>query len=369
MKNIFAKKESCCGCNACLNICPHNAIEMKADEEGFLYPKIDEEKCIDCHLCLKVCPIIHSDDLKNRTEDNFYLMKHKDISVLKNSTSGGAFTAISDIFLSEGGYVCGVDFDDTFNVVHKIAKSEEERNRFRFSKYVQTDISNLYPEIKKLLQSENKVLFTGTPCQCAGVKSYFEKISLRENLYICDIICHSIPSPLIWKEFKKLLEEENGGVLNEVHFRTKQLDWTRENSNKAFLFSTTEMKELKGDDRYYKMYFNLGTISRPSCSECKFTDVHRVSDITIADYWGIEKFSPEKYDPLGVSVLLINNKKGEEILEKIKDSVYLEKRDPKETISQQKRVSEPMQFPEGRPQFWKDFWTLGLGPTLKKRLL
>jgi coenzyme F420-reducing hydrogenase beta subunit len=366
MENIFDKKENCCGCSACLNICPRSAISMEADIEGFLYPKIDKEKCIDCHLCLQICPLIHSENLKNKEADNFYLMKHKDISVLKNSTSGGAFTAISDLFLAEGGYVCGVDFDDTFNVVHKITNTKEGRNRFRFSKYVQTDISAIYSEIKKLLQTDKKILFTGTPCQCAGIKSYFEKISLKEKLYICDIICHSIPSPLIWKEFRKLLEEENGGTLNEVHFRTKQLDWTRENSNKAFLFSTSEMKSPKGDDRYYKMYFELGTISRPSCSECKFTDVYRVSDITIADYWGIEKFSPKEYDPLGVSVLLVNNQKGIEILEGIKPFVHLEKRDPQETISQQKRVSEPMQFPNNRTQFWKDFTTLGLGKTLKK---
>lgn len=366
MLNIFETKEDCCGCTACYSVCPAKAIRMESDEEGFLYPGIDPSLCIECQLCLKVCPVINEKNLKNSRNDDFYLAKHRNKDTLRNSTSGGAFTAISDIFLNDGGIVCGVDFDDKFSVVHKMTDTKEGRDRFRFSKYVQSGLGDIFIKIKEQLVAGKKVLFTGTPCQCGGLKAFIGNGPIAKNLYLCDIICHSIPSPLIWEEFKKVLEKENGGTLDRVHFRTKKLDWSRANSNKAFLFSTTEMEELQGDERFYKLFFGLGTISRPSCSACRFTDTHRVSDITIADYFGIEEFAPEKYDNLGLSLIIVNNNKGDEILEKISANMHLEKRNSSESIKHQKRLSEPMVFPENRAQFWEDINKLGLQKTMIK---
>lgn len=366
MEYIFEKKEDCCGCTACYNICPKEAIKMEPDREGFLYPKIDQSLCIDCQLCKKVCPVINEKSLKNKIEGDFYLSKHKSEDTLKNSTSGGAFTAISDVFLKEGGIICGVDFDDNFCVVHEMAETKEGRNRFRFSKYVQSRLGDIFPKIKEKLAEGRKVLFSGTPCQCAGLKAFIGNSPLKENLYICDLICHSVTSPFIWEELKKVLEKENGGTIDEVHFRTKKLDWNRTNSNKSFHFSTTAMNEVQGDERFYKMFFGLLSISRPSCSACRFTDTHRVSDITIADYFGIEEFAPEKYDKRGLSLVIVNNEKGEEILNKMKNDMEMEKRKSSESVKHQQRLSYPISYPETRGEFWDSVIELGLEEAMKK---
>lgn len=179
MEYIFEKKEDCCGCTACYNICPKEAIKMEPDREGFLYPKIDQSLCIDCQLCKKVCPVINEKSLKNKIEGDFYLSKHKSEDTLKNSTSGGAFTAISDVFLKEGGIICGVDFDDNFCVVHEMAETKEGRDRFRFSKYVQSRLGDIFPKIKEKLAEGRKVLFSGTPCQCAGLKAFIGNSPLQ----------------------------------------------------------------------------------------------------------------------------------------------------------------------------------------------
>lgn len=366
MKSVFKTIEDCCGCTACFNICPSKAITLEGDREGFLYPRIESSRCTDCGVCLKVCPVINEKSFKNLRDDDFYLAKHKSEEVLRSSTSGGAFTAISDIFLREGGLVCGVDFDQRFRVVHRISHTAEGRDRFRFSKYVQSELGDIFVRIKKELKAGKKVLFTGTPCQCGGLKGFMGEGELTKDLYLGDIICHSIPSPLIWEEFKKVLEKENGGTLDRVHFRTKRLPWSRDNSNKAFLFSTTEMDDLQGDERFYKMFFGISTISRPSCSACRFTDTHRVSDITIADYFGIEEFSPEKYDKLGLSLIMVNSDKGDKLLKEIGDDMDLEKRESSESIKHQQRLREPMVFPEDRSQFWKDLERMGLQETMIK---
>lgn len=366
MISVFKNKEDCCGCTACYCVCPTKAISMKGDKEGFLYPEINSSLCIDCQLCMNICPVINEKDLKNLRNDDFYLAKPRSEDVLRNSTSGGAFTAISDIFLRDKGIVCGVDFDDKFCVVHKMSDTEEGRDRFRFSKYVQSDLGDIFVKIKEQLIAGKKVLFTGTPCQCGGLKGFMRNSPLVKNLYICDIICHSIPSPLIWEELKKILVKENGGTLDRVHFRTKRLDWSLDNSSKAFLFSTTKMEELQIDERFFKLFLDLSTINRPSCSACRFTDTHRVSDITIADYFGIEEFAPEKYDKLGLSLIMVNNDKGDEILEKISNDIYLEKRKSSESVKHQKRLTEPMASPENRSQFWEDVEKIGLQKTLIK---
>lgn len=365
MEQVYNRKTDCCGCSACAEVCPKNAITMRADREGFMYPVIDRTLCIDCQLCQKVCPMINSEELKNSGENSFYLAKHKSEEVLKQSTSGGAFTAVSDVILKEDGIVCGVDFDENFRVVHKMAEDTKGRDRFRFSKYVQSDLGNIFQEIKRELIQGKKVLFTGTPCQCAGLKGFMRGSSLMKNLYICDLICHSIPSPRIWEEFKKVLEDENGGTIRDIHFRTKDMPWSRANSNKTFFFATTTMEKLELDERFYKMFFGLGSICRPSCSQCRFTDRQRVSDITIADYFGIEEYSPELYDGRGLSLVIVNNEKGQELLEKMKEDMELQERDPAESLKHQQRLSRPMVLPENREKFWEDLDKFGLAETLK----
>lgn len=364
MNSVYESKEKCCGCGACSTVCPTGAIEMGADEEGFLYPTIDPARCVDCRACLEVCSFRAEGHFKETSTPTFYAAKHRDENVLMASASGGMFTAVSDFVLRQGGVVYGAAYDKNFRVVHGRAETPPERDRFRGSKYVQSRTREAYSEALDDLKKGRVVLFTGTPCQTAGLRGLLRE-GPGENLYTCDVICHSVPSPLIWEEYKKLLERENGGRLTEVSFRSKALPWTRRNT-KNFTFRTSASPDLKPDGRFYELFFGAGTIMRRSCYACPFTDVHRASDITIADYWGIEKVLPEFYDPKGVSVVLTNSPKGKKLFDAIKDDLIVLRRPPEESLREQKRLSEPTPLPANMEEFWQDFRERGLAFAIEK---
>jgi coenzyme F420-reducing hydrogenase beta subunit len=359
MKSVYLKKEDCCGCSACYSICAKYAITMKPDEEGFLYPEIDQSRCVDCRRCTAICPVTYGGNYKESGTPRFYVAHHKSQDILWQSTSGGAFTAISDAILRQGGVIYGADFDGDFRILHQRAETPGQRDRMRISKYVQSDMGNTYAQIKADLKDGRMVLFTGTPCQAAGLRGFMGNSPLSDRLYICDMICHSIPSPLVWEEYKRLLERENGGKITSVQFRSKKDGWSRENSNKGFLFTTNRSSEIQEDDRFYQLFFKLGTITRPSCSQCRFTDIHRASDLTIADYFGIEKYSPEWFGPLGVSLILVNSPKGTALFDQCRQDLVEEERPQEEALNEQKRLRKPSQFPENRIRFWDDYKRFG----------
>lgn len=359
MESVYIKKEDCCGCSACYSICANHAITMKPDEEGFLYPQIDQSRCVDCCRCTDICPLTYGGNYKENHTPRFYVARHKLPEVLWQSTSGGAFTAISDAILRQDGVIYGADYDRNFHVLHQRAETPEQRDRMRISKYVQSDMGNTYAQIKNDLKDGRIVLFTGTPCQTAGLRGFMGSSPLSEKLYTCDLICHSIPSPLVWEDYKRLLERENGGKISKVQFRSKKDGWIRENSNKGFLFTTDRSPEIKEDDRFYKLFFKLGTITRPSCSQCCFTDMHRAADLTIADYWGIEKYSPDWFDPLGVSLILVNSPQGTVLFDQCRQELLEEERPKEESLNEQQRLREPSQFPENRSLFWEDYKRFG----------
>ena len=359
MNSVFNNKENCCGCSACQNICPKGAISMKPDEEGFLYPNINQDLCIDCKLCIKACPLLKDGNTKETSFPQIYAAKHKNDEVRMTCTSGGAFTAISDFILAQGGIIYGVDFDENFYVCHKKAETAAMRDRFKISKYVQSNLKNTFSDIKKDLQKGKFVLFTGTPCQAAGLRSFIGKHPYAEKLYVCDVICYGIPSPLIWQEFLHYLEEKYSDKIESVQFRSKIFGWDRNNSGKNFLFTTKGHPETRIDNNYYALYFGARTIIRPSCYQCKFTDINRPSDITIADYWGIEKYLPEFTDSKGVSIILLNSPKGKELFEHIKTDFEYVERPAKECLAEQQRLQKPVKLPENREKFWEDYYQHG----------
>lgn len=221
MINITNPKD-CCGCTACASICAHDAISMKPDAMGFLYPEVDKSKCVDCGLCDKVCAFNDNyDQSLNLAKTEAYGARHKDMNEVESSRSGAAFIAISDWILAHGGAVYGAGYTDHFRVVHKRATTKEERDEFKGSKYVQSDLTGVFRQVKKDLKDGMIVLFSGTPCQTAGLNSYIGR-KLRENLYLVDIVCHGVPSPYIWRDYINYLEEKEGDEIVWVNFRDKQ---------------------------------------------------------------------------------------------------------------------------------------------------
>ncbi|WP_423363528.1 Coenzyme F420 hydrogenase/dehydrogenase, beta subunit C-terminal domain [Mycoplasma sp. P36-A1] len=356
-------KEDCSGCLACKNICPVKAINVTKDNLEFNYPIIDQDKCIDCLLCKKVCPLVkdmHLSNIKiyNDTTNELYACKSNSNDVLKQSTSGGMFTSLSDYFINTNNVVYGVIFDDNYNVIHARATTKQQRDKMRFSKYVQTDLDKIYPAIKEDLNNDKLVLFTGTPCQCAGIKSYFSIHPKYSNLYIVDVICHSIPSPKFFKDYKKLIEDEHSGKIQHLQFRSKKYPWLRTNSNKGFLYTINN--KTYEDGRFFKIFTLAPYAVRDSCFNCQFTSLNRVSDITIADYWGIEDFDTSLYDPLGVSSLFVNNTKGLKLFNLINSTIQYNKRNIQEQLATQKRLSTCSIRPDDQTDFLNIYFNKGI---------
>lgn len=307
----ITNKENCCGCTACASICPHQAINMEPDTLGFLYPKVDTEKCIDCGLCEKVCAF-HSnyDKSTNLPKPQIYAVRHKDMHEIETSRSGAAFIAISDYVLDQGGIVYGAGYTDHFRVVHKRATNKDERNEFKGSKYVQSDLRGIFPLIKEDLKQGLTVLFSGTPCQTAGLASYIGK-HLREKLILVDIVCHGVPAPYIWRDYLTYLEQKYKQPIIEVNFRDKsRIGW--KGHLESFIFQDGSKKEFST----YTHLFYRHIMLRPSCCKCHYTNFNRPSDFTLADYWGWEKLSSDSnIDNKGCSLLLVNTPKGMNIFE------------------------------------------------------
>ena len=332
--------EDCCGCTACASICSHDAISMKPDTLGFLYPEVDMEKCVDCGLCEKVCAFNDNYDTSlNLSQPDVYAARHKDMQEIETSRSGAAFIALSDWVIEHGGVVYGAGYTDHFRVVHKRATTKEARNEFKGSKYVQSDIKNTFNEAKKYLDSGRKVLFVGTPCQISGLNAYLGK--QYNNLLTVDFVCHGVPSPKLFKNYLKW--EARGKNITDFRFRSKlKKGW-------GLCYSYRIENKLKHGsvkmNPYYNAFLN-GYTYRECCYNCKYATKQRISDITLCDYWGIEKEHPEFYDSKGVSGIIINTQKGNQIFKQIqKKLIYIES-----TFDKLKRKNHNLENPAIRPE-------------------
>lgn len=345
----------CCGCSACASICPHDAITMKPDVLGFLYPHVDVEKCINCGLCEKVCSFNSNyDKTDNLIKPDAYALRHKDINEIEKSRSGAAFIAISDYIIEHGGVIYGAGYTDHFRVIHKRASTKEERNEFRGSKYVQSDMNSVLRQVKQDLEKGLIVLFSGTPCQTSGLNAYIGK-KLRKNLFLMDIVCHGVPAPYIWKDYLNYLEKKNGTSICEVKFRDKQkFGWTAHKET----FKFTDRYNVSKNYSCYSYLFCQCIMFRHSCGNCHFCNTIRPSDMTIADFWGWEKTDPNfNKDDKGVSLVLINTPKGSELFEKIKEKVEL--REAKIENCLQPNLQYPSVIHSQRMAFEKEYGTYG----------
>lgn len=316
----LAEAEKCCGCSACYSICPVSCINMEYDNEGFLYPVINTKKCIECKSCINVCPalITESRNVKNDTAyPAAYAAYNHDKDIRLNSSSGGIFMLIADYILEKGGVIFGAAFNNDMQVIHICADNMEDVRRLCTSKYVQSNISDSYIEAKKYLNEDRWVLYTGTPCQISGLKSYLKKD--YDKLICQDIICHGVPSPGIWKKYINYIRQKTGANITYVNFRSKNKGWKNYHFN--IKLNNGQIYDTPHQKNTYMRLFLKNIILRPSCYSCHYKGYKREADITLADFWGINNILPEMDDDTGTSLIYIHSKKGELIWSAVKQSV------------------------------------------------
>lgn len=314
--SINKKGNECCGCTACASICSKDAITMEQDKNGFFYPVVSQEKCIECGMCDNVCQFHSHYKLDNAyISQKAYAVRHKKITEIETSRSGAAFIAISDWILDQGGVIYGVGFKDHFKVSHFKAITKRERNSFKGSKYVQSDLDGVFREVKDNLVKDIIVLFSGTACQIAGLKSYIGK-SLQKKLYTIDIICYGVPSPKLWQDYLKYIEKRYNEEIIQVNFRDKEkFGWG--DHKESFVFASG--KKIYNDT--FADLFGKGYIRR-SCFVCPYTNLERVGDITLGDYWGWERTNEHfNSDNKGCSLVIINTQKGITLFSNIKSDI------------------------------------------------
>lgn len=386
-------KKDCCGCSACAQRCPKHCITMIEDREGFLYPSIDLVQCIDCGLCEKVCPEINQNE--RRLPIDVYAAKNLDETIRMNSSSGGIFTILAEKVIDEGGVVFGVGFNKHWEAAHSYTETKEGLKNFRMSKYVQSIVGNTFSEAESFLKKGRKVLYSGTPCQIAGLKRYLRKE--YDNLFTIDFICHGTPSPGVFRwylaeecirivskkdKFSKFSSQSIPSIpkvdviantcgleINDIRFRDKKEGWKKFSFtlNLSKKTTTGEKEKVLISSTLDTNTFLRGFLSdfylRPSCHDCPAKCLKGGSDITIGDFWGIQDLKPEFDDDKGVSVLLINSNKALETVQKL--SIQKLRMDYNSVSTYNSALELSVCLKPSRNHFYKST-TIGFDNTIKK---
>ena len=371
-------KKQCCGCSACVQRCPKQCIQMQEDEEGFLYPIVDKNVCIDCGVCEKVCPVLNQGEERKSLE--VYAAFNKNEEIRMQSSSGGLFTILAEQVIQEGGVVFGARFNEDWAVVHDYTETVDGLSAFRGSKYVQSWIGNMFDQAEQFLKQERKVLFSGTPCQIAGLKLYLRKE--YENLLTVDFICHGVPSPGVWRKYLEELIGRQGYRKNivlfhskpfipnsirnisRIEFRNKRLGW------KKYSFVLT-LSVLDGhgtqntvlfSEPYNENIFMKGFLAdlylRPSCYACPSKCMKSGSDITIGDYWGIQNVMPEIDDDKGICCVMVNTIKGSLCLSQINVEKYISS--DRTVIQGNPALIQSVMLSEMRDRFYEQYCNVSL---------
>jgi acetyltransferase-like isoleucine patch superfamily enzyme/coenzyme F420-reducing hydrogenase beta subunit len=302
-------KKDCCGCNACGDICTQKAITFKTDIEGFWYPEVDSAKCTNCGLCEKVCPIINIKDLKKNDfeESDCYAAIHKNLEVRFDSTSGGLFSALAEKMYKDGGYVGGAIYNVDFSVSHFISNDKKDLLRLRSSKYQQSDLSGFFAQLRSIVKAGEKALVCGCPCQMAALRAFLGKD--YQNLLIVDFVCRGNTSPLVSKKYLQSLEKKYSSKVIWQKAKNKEFGWR--NLTAKYQFADGRNVYITKDENLFtRAYLNTNVLCRPSCYDCQFKGFPRIADITLGDFWGIEKVDKSMDDDLGTSLVLVNSEKG-----------------------------------------------------------
>ncbi len=338
-------KNKCTGCTACMNICPKGAISFKEEKDGFKYPIIDQDKCIDCGLCKRTCPVLNTKE--NESINKCYVGYNKDSNERLNASSGSIFSLIANYVLDNNGIVVGAAFDENNHLNHIAIESKELLGPLRKSKYLQSDLNNIFTYIKEQIKTK-KVLFVGTPCQVAGIKSFIKN---NDNLITIDLFCHGVPSPKLFEKYVKELESINNEKLIDYDFRDNSTGWDSY-SNKA-TFKNKEIITNRTKNEYMKLFLSDIAL-RESCYNCNFKLGNKYSDITLGDFWGIKNHYPEMYNKEGVSAIIINTDIGINIFNSIKDNLEYKDCDLDKILSGNPSLKVSSKRPVEKDEFFKE---------------
>lgn len=344
------KKSDCMGCSACVSVCSKGAVKLVPDEEGFCYPTINESLCIGCGMCERVCPLRTSGE--SNTIKQVVSAYNKDETTRMNSSSGGVFFNIATSVIKQGGVVFGAVFDEKFNVLHTFAENKEGIKKICKSKYMQSEIGSSFIQAKNFLEAGRIVLFSGTPCQIAGLKSYLKKD--YDNLFTQDIICHGVPSKAVWQEYLKQVNKNNKKI-KSVNFRSKKSGWKSYGLEIEYSDNSNYYCEFTKND--YSKAFLKNLCLRPSCYECKFKKMQPYSDITLADYWGANFINPELDDDKGLSLVFINSEKGKQLLDKEAEKLFIQEADLEKALLYNPSLIKPAEKHKNRDKFMREFRT------------
>ena len=315
--------EQCVGCGACACSCPVTCIRMEADAEGFRYPAIDETQCIQCGRCEKACPVLNF--RSSVSGGDAYAVHNRSADVVRSSSSGGVFTALAEQTIRDGGAVYGAAFEPDFSVAHRRVDTMEALASLRGSKYVQSDLGTTYARVRQDLKAGRPVLFSGTPCQVAALRQFLGHDDPR--LLCVDIICHSVPSPKVWRSYLESL-----GKAAAVNFRDKRESW----QGYYLAVGLEDGREVlvRGRDNRYMSAFIQGLSTRPACYQCHFKGDHRAGDITLGDFWSVETVCPDAFHKEGTSLILIQSEKGQAAFDAIADALDAVAVDREKALSQ-----------------------------------
>ena len=345
------RKEDCTACFACVNKCPAHCIGMKTDAEGFNYPAVDASKCLRCGLCEKVCPVTAEKTAPEKAPDAYAII-NRDPEERMKSSSGGVFALLAKEILRSGGIVYGAAFsDDRRSVRHTAVDKACDLHKLMGSKYLQSEIGPVFGDIKRQLEEGRKVLFSGTPCQAEGLKAFLG--ARYDNLLTVDIICHGVPSPMVWRDYLGKLELDQGSVIRNVSFRNKAFGWKK--YSLSFEFENGHRLLTPFPDNIYMKLFLRNLILRPSCYACRFKKINRLSDITLADYWGVQAQHPELDDDKGTSFVMVHSDKGREFIARIAEYADVRPIELQPAVNANSAAVRPAAKHKNRDKFFKEY--------------
>ncbi len=343
-------KSFCSGCRACEAVCPTAAVKIEYDSEGFLYPKVEQSLCIGCSKCDRTCPVINKSKRAENELPTAYAAVNLNDEIRLESSSGGIFTLLAEEVINRGGVVFGAAFDEQLKVCHIAVENKSELTKLRGSKYTQSDLGDSLKAVKKFLEEGRAVLFTGTPCQIGGLMAFLGKD--YDNLICQDIICHGVPSPKVWEKYIKFREEKAASKTRRTFFRHKKYGWKM--FSVQFKFSNcTEYLQILSEDLYMRAFLRNVSL-RPSCYNCAFKRADRESDITLADFWGIENIKPDFDDDKGTSLVMVHSEKGRALLAAVTDKMKIAEVDFQNAVQFNSAMVKSVQPSSERKAFFRD---------------